>query len=180
MMSGRAVPQGTAFQNGIVMKGITEEYENRHLLAPSMKKVIFVSADACKGGSFINRNVFIVYNGGMQRHREAAIMYIEWTETAAGKIAGKVQGQEGYLQLKYDTDGCGCVVSGVTALWWVNEPEEGTEKVETNGIPLYVEKSKMIFLDEVMKIDFVPEANSFQLKSPNQILNPRMSFFNKI
>lgn len=41
MMSGRAVPQGTAFQNGIVMKGITEEYENRHLLAPSMKKVIF-------------------------------------------------------------------------------------------------------------------------------------------
>ncbi|MDO7488218.1 iron-sulfur cluster biosynthesis family protein [Peribacillus sp. NPDC096622] len=107
-------------------------------------------------------------------------MYIEWTETAAEKVAGKVQGQEGYLQLKYDTDGCGCVVSGVTALWWVNEPEEGTEKVETNGIPLYVEKSKMIFLDEVMKIDFVPEANSFQLKSPNQILNPRMSFFNKI
>jgi len=131
MMSGRVVPQETAFQSGIRMKGITEEYENRHLFTTSMKKVIFVSADACKGGSFFNRNVFIVYNGGMQRHREAAIMYIEWTETAAGKIAGKVQGQEGYLQLKYDTDGCGCVVSGVTALWWVNEPEEGAEKGAT-------------------------------------------------
>jgi peptidyl-tRNA hydrolase len=90
-----------------------------------MKKVISVRADLDKeAGSFVNRNVFIVYNGGMQRHREAAIMYIEWTETAAEKIASKVQGQEGYLQLKYDTDGCGCVVSGVTALWWVNEPEE--------------------------------------------------------
>jgi len=53
MMSGRAVPQGTAFQNGIVMKGITEEYENRHLLARSMKKVIFVSAEACKGRQFL-------------------------------------------------------------------------------------------------------------------------------
>ncbi|MFD6441426.1 iron-sulfur cluster biosynthesis family protein [Peribacillus sp. NPDC060186] len=107
-------------------------------------------------------------------------MYIEWTERAADKIASKIQGQEGFLQLKYDTDGCGCVVSGVTALWLVNELDEGNERVETNGISLYVEKSKMIFLDEVMKIDFVPEANSFQLKSPNQILNPRMSYFNKI
>jgi uncharacterized protein YqkB len=107
-------------------------------------------------------------------------MYIEWTERAAEKIASKIQGQKGYLQLKYDTDGCGCVVSGVTALWLVSELEEGTEKAETNGLPLYVETSKMIFLDEVMKIDFVPEANSFQLKSPNQILNPRMSYFNKI
>ncbi|MFJ7754818.1 iron-sulfur cluster biosynthesis family protein [Peribacillus muralis] len=107
-------------------------------------------------------------------------MYIEWTERAAGKIADKLEGQKGHLQLKYDTDGCGCVVSGVTALWLVDEVEEGTEKVETNGIPLFVEKSKMIFLDETMKIDFVPEANSFQLKSPNQILNPRMSFFNKM
>lgn len=34
-------------------------------------------------------------------------MYIEWTERAADKIADKIQGQEGFLQLKYDTDGCG-------------------------------------------------------------------------
>lgn len=49
MMSGRAVPQGTAFQNGIVMKGITEEYENRHLLERSMRKVISVRADLVYG-----------------------------------------------------------------------------------------------------------------------------------
>ena len=109
-------------------------------------------------------------------------MYIEWTERAAEKIAGKLADTDGrgYMQLKYDTDGCGCVVSGVTALWLLNEPEAGSERVETNGIPLYVETSKMIFLDEEMKIDFVPEVNSFQLKSPNQMLNPRMSYFNRM
>ena len=88
-------------------------------------------------------------------------MYIEWTERAAEKIAGKLADTDGrgYMQLKYDTDGCGCVVSGVTALWLLNEPEAGSERVETNGIPLYVETSKMIFLDEKMKIDFVPECS---------------------
>lgn len=106
-------------------------------------------------------------------------MYIKWTEKAAEKISDKIQEKEGHLQLKYDTDGCGCVVSGVTALWLVDELEEGNEKVETNGIPIFVEKSKTIFLDEVMTIDFVTEANCFQLKSPNQMLNPRMSYFTK-
>ncbi|WP_309476849.1 iron-sulfur cluster biosynthesis family protein [Bacillus sp. ISL-34] len=179
MMGGRAVPKGQPFilKNGIVMKG---RGVRESAFVRVNEEVIFMWADLAKGSSFFNRSVFIVYNGERKDIGRRAIMYIEWTETAAEKMAGKVQGQEGYLQLKYDTDGCGCVVSGVTALWWVNEPEEGTEKVETNGIPLYVEKSKMIFLDEVMKIDFVPEANSFQLKSPNQILNPRMSYFNKI
>ncbi|WP_328103998.1 iron-sulfur cluster biosynthesis family protein [Peribacillus simplex] len=145
-----------------------------------MKNVIFVWVILQKEAVSLTEAFLSFIMGECKDIGRRAIMYIEWTETAAEKIAHKVQGQEGYLQLKYDTDGCGCVVSGVTALWWVNEPEEGTEKVETNGIPLYVEKSKMIFLDEVMKIDFVPEANSFQLKSPNQILNPRMSYFNKI
>lgn len=107
-------------------------------------------------------------------------MYIEWTGRATEKLADKIQQQDGYLQLKYDTEGCGCVVSGVTALWLVNELDEGNQKVETNGLPLYVEKSKMIFLDEIMTIDFVTEANCFQLKSPNQILNPRMSYVNKL
>ncbi|MGE7779818.1 iron-sulfur cluster biosynthesis family protein [Peribacillus sp. NPDC097264] len=107
-------------------------------------------------------------------------MYIVWTDRAAEKLSDKIQGKEGHLQLKYDTDGCGCVVSGVTALWLVDELEEDNQKVETNGVPLYVEKSKMIFLDDIMTIDFVVEANCFQLKSPNQILNPRMSYFNKL
>ncbi|MFJ8256196.1 iron-sulfur cluster biosynthesis family protein [Peribacillus asahii] len=51
--------------------------------------------------------------------------------------------------------------------------------MDTNGPTIYVEKSKMIYLDEVMKIDFVESANCFMLKSPNEILNPRLSFYRK-
>ncbi|RFU62300.1 iron-sulfur cluster biosynthesis family protein [Peribacillus saganii] len=103
-------------------------------------------------------------------------MKIEWTETAVKAIREKTDGKSGLMKLKYDTDGCGCVVNGVTALWLVSTLDDDDERIETNNGPIYIEKSKAIFLDDEMKIDFVLEANSFQLKSPNQFLNPRMSF----
>lgn len=103
-------------------------------------------------------------------------MKIIFTERAEKKLKEKLQKHEGYhLKLKYDTDGCGCVVSGVTALWLVKELDGDDERIETNFVPIYVEKSKAIFLDEEMKIDFNEVAHTYMLISPRQILNPRMS-----
>jgi uncharacterized protein YqkB len=48
--------------------------------------------------------------------------------------------------------------------------------VETNSLPILVEKSKTVFLDEELKIDFSSSSNTFQLKSPGQIINGRMNF----
>ncbi|MFJ5621206.1 iron-sulfur cluster biosynthesis family protein [Peribacillus loiseleuriae] len=107
-------------------------------------------------------------------------MKIEWTEKAKQKMTEILNGQDGYMKLKYDTEGCGCVMSGVTALWLVRETEADDELVDTNLMPVYIERTKAVFLDEIMKIDFVPEVNSFQLKSPNGMLNPRLSYHNKM
>lgn len=106
-------------------------------------------------------------------------MKIEVTETAAERLSKRIAGKEGHLKLKYDIDGCGCVVSGVTALWLVRGLDEDDREIKTNAGSIYVEKSKEVFLDEDLKIDFSEKANCFQLKSPNQYLNPRMSFFDK-
>jgi uncharacterized protein YqkB len=106
-------------------------------------------------------------------------MEITVTETAAEKLSERVAGKDGYVKLKYDIDGCGCVVSGVTALWLVHELDDDDQEIKTNAGSIYVEKSKEVFLDEDLKIDFSEKANCFQLKSPNQYLNPRMSFFDK-
>ncbi|WP_419881275.1 iron-sulfur cluster biosynthesis family protein [Peribacillus sp. B-H-3] len=106
-------------------------------------------------------------------------MKIEWTEAAMKKIQEKLNGTKGLLKLKYDTDGCGCVVSGVTALWLVDEIDEEDLRVETRMGDIYLERSKVIFLDESMKVDFSPEANSFMLKTSNEILNPRLGFYNR-
>lgn len=107
-------------------------------------------------------------------------MEINITDRAIEKITEKKGEQEGYLKLKYDVEGCGCVMSGVTSLWLVDNLEEDDRAIETVIGQIYVEKSKEVFLNEQLIIDFSPSSNSFQLKSPNEYLNPRMSFINKI
>ncbi|MCM3704631.1 MULTISPECIES: iron-sulfur cluster biosynthesis family protein [Cytobacillus] len=106
-------------------------------------------------------------------------MEITLTELAAEKLSGRIAGKEGFIKLKYDIDGCGCVVSGVAALWLVEELDEDDREIQTNTGSIYVEKSKEVFLDENLTIDFSEKANCFQLKSPNQYLNPRMSLIDK-
>jgi uncharacterized protein YqkB len=102
-------------------------------------------------------------------------MEITITEIAAEKINAKIAGREGYLKLKYDTDGCGCAVNGVIAMWFVAKLNDDDFAIETNDRTIYLEKSKAVFFDEQMKIDFSTSTNCFQLKSPGQILNGHMS-----
>ncbi|AIM15523.1 MULTISPECIES: iron-sulfur cluster biosynthesis family protein [Neobacillus] len=106
-------------------------------------------------------------------------MEITITKEAVQKLNEKINGRKGYLKLIYDTEGCGCAVSGVAALWFTGEVDNNEEAIETNDRTVYIEKSKMVFFDEQMKIDFSPSTNSFQLKSPQQILNARMSLIIK-
>lgn len=106
-------------------------------------------------------------------------MEIVITEEAARKIDEKTAGREGFLKLVYDTEGCGWAVNGVAALWFTGEIDSDEVEINTNNRPIYIEKQKLVFFDEQMKIDFSGSANSFQLKSPQQILNARMSFLIK-
>jgi uncharacterized protein YqkB len=115
----------------------------------------------------------------MLKERGALNLEINITAEAAKKINERIEGQEGYLKLKYDTDGCGCAVNGVVALWFVPDLDADDIAIETNDRTVYAEKSKMVFFDEQMKIDFSSSTNCFQLKSPQQILNGYMSLIIK-
>ena len=106
-------------------------------------------------------------------------MKITITDHAAEKINQYKIGKDGWLKLKYDAEECGCVMCGVTNLWLVNELEEDDYEIQTNHGGIYVEKSKEVFLDDVLTIDFNQASHCFQLKSPNQYLNPRMSLLDK-
>ena len=106
-------------------------------------------------------------------------MHITFTEKALNQLKG-FNIKNGYLKLRYETDGCGCVVSGVNALWLVDQPDDGDITIETNAHPVLVEESKQVFLDDQLTIDFSDRTKMFLLKSPNQILTPRMSFLDRL
>lgn len=73
-------------------------------------------------------------------------MNITFTDKAIAKIQEKYgKASSTHLKLKYDTDGCGCVVSGVTTLWIVDEKEDDDVTIETNFVPVLVEKQSKYF-----------------------------------
>ena len=102
-------------------------------------------------------------------------MEIIWTERALEKLSDQLQGRGGHFHLKYETEGCGCVMSGVWNLFVLDEVPDGMKKWETNAYPVYINENHEVFLDEKILIDYTDGAGTFQLKSPNQYLNPMMS-----
>ncbi len=54
-------------------------------------------------------------------------MKIELTNEAIRKIQDKIENEKGHLKLKYDTEGCGCVVSGIPTLWFFYLPADGDD-----------------------------------------------------
>ena len=104
-------------------------------------------------------------------------MNIAISNTAQEVLKSKIGGKEGFLKIKYDTDGCGCGVTGIPVLEYVSHKENDDIEIDTDTMPVLLEKSKQVFYDENLKIDFSLSSNTFQLKSPGEILNGRMNFF---
>ncbi|WP_096188407.1 iron-sulfur cluster biosynthesis family protein [Evansella halocellulosilytica] len=81
------------------------------------------------------------------------------------------------LLIKYDTDGCGCVVSGVSKLLEIeNSGAYESVPCEPNTVRVAIEGQYKWAYDKQIMIDYSDTAKMFQLKSPNQMLNPRMTF----
>ncbi|MBG9796158.1 hypothetical protein ABD76_28495 [Paenibacillus dendritiformis] len=98
---------------------------------------------------------------------------MEVTPGAAEALRRKLDGpsgEEGYVKLIYDTDGCGCAVNGVPALWVVRERSAFDEELPNNaGLPLLIDRHQTVFYEERMKLDAGAIPGSFVLSSPQQI-----------
>ncbi|MBM7646195.1 uncharacterized protein YqkB [Scopulibacillus daqui] len=105
-------------------------------------------------------------------------MDIKFTNKAKEIIKGKLKENtaSGFLKLIYDTVGCGCVNDGVIHLAYVSEIEPDDIRVDTNEWPVYIQAQFEIYYNEEMTIDYLDKYQCFQLKSPNQIMNPRMKW----
>lgn len=81
------------------------------------------------------------------------------------------------LKLFYDTVGCGCVNDGVVYLGLVDQVDPNRDiLIKSDTYPVYIEKQYEIYYEEELILDFDHQYQCFQLKSPNQYINPRMRF----
>ncbi|MED0664835.1 iron-sulfur cluster biosynthesis family protein [Pseudobacillus badius] len=101
------------------------------------------------------------------------MMDIYITEEAAEKLGNKLTDGK-HVKLYYDTEGCGCGVNGIPLLWITSEVAPDDVKIETNAMPVYVEKPHMLFYADKLTIS-ASGANYYRLSSPGEILNGRMN-----
>ena len=102
-------------------------------------------------------------------------MFIFITENALRELKNRLKSNENILRLHYDTEGCGCAVSGVPALYLEQASQPNNQLAESNAeIKIFYNPEHLIFLGENLTIDFSEKANTFQLKTPNEMLSPRM------
>ncbi|OCA92689.1 iron-sulfur cluster biosynthesis family protein [Pseudobacillus wudalianchiensis] len=103
-------------------------------------------------------------------------MNIHITEQAARKLADRLD-EDKHLKLYYDTEGCGCGVDGIPVLWITDQMSPDDIEIETNAMPVVVEKSQMMFYADQLTID-ASGSNYYRLSSPGEILNGRMNIIN--
>ena len=98
-------------------------------------------------------------------------MFIHVTENAAAALMKYVQSPKERIRLVYDSEGCGCAVSGVVSLWLDDSEDSDEAPAESNhqALPLYYLRRQKIFFEDAVRLDYLPERRAFRLSSDGQI-----------
>lgn len=101
-------------------------------------------------------------------------MILQWSELAALELRARFGEGAAVWKLAFDSEGCGCAMNGVPAIWAIDAPEEDDLKADGNAIDVYYEKRHEVFFDESMRISYDPSARAFKLSSDGQIYSNRL------
>lgn len=106
-------------------------------------------------------------------------IHIELTDEAREKLE-KVSDSETAFQLVYDSEGCGCAVSGVPQLTQISKTDTtGLQNAGDKRLPLYIEPRHIVFFEPQLKLDYDRSKDSFRLTSDQQIYNHDMRLIRK-
>jgi len=78
------------------------------------------------------------------------------------------------FRLVYDTEGCGCAVNGVPALWAVDEAMPGDVAMDSGPLQLWHDPQQSVFFEDALRIAYSPQLQSFSLSSDNQTYTARL------
>ncbi|RKP56955.1 hypothetical protein D7Z26_02905 [Cohnella endophytica] len=101
-------------------------------------------------------------------------MIIHWSDDAIREIRLRYGSDATVWKLVSDSEGCGCAMNGVAALWAIQAPQEGELQAESNAFEVWYEKRHEVFFDESMRVTYQPEHRAFKLASDGQIYSNRL------
>lgn len=103
-------------------------------------------------------------------------MHITFSSTAIEQLTSYITDGTKQLKLLHDTEGCGCVVSGVPALQLVQEASVDDKLAQGDPFPFLYEPRHEIYYEPHLRINYDTERESYTLKSDNQIYTLNLRF----
>ncbi|CAM2788120.1 iron-sulfur cluster biosynthesis family protein [Paenibacillus sediminis] len=106
-------------------------------------------------------------------------MKIMLSNQAEDTIKQRLGQQPGVVRLVYDTEGCGCAVSGVPGLWITDKNEPNDMKMDSSAIPFWMDRRQAVFFDEDLQLDIQSGPQSFRLHSDSQFYGLNIKLIDK-
>lgn len=106
-------------------------------------------------------------------------MHIEWSERAIDEVTARFGDDAKPWKLVFDAEGCGCAVDGVPTLWHVASSEPEDVQIGSNVGQMWINPKHLIFFEDRLRIDYLPDHRSFKLASDGQIYTSRLKLENR-
>lgn len=108
-------------------------------------------------------------------------MFIELTDSAINQLKQYIHQPADRIKLVYDSEGCGCAVSGVAAVWITDQEDDDDVRAETNAadLPLYHLRRQEVFFEDKLRLDYREDRRAFRLSSDNQIYGTNLQPINR-
>lgn len=115
--------------------------------------------------------------------KEANLVEIQLTNEAANRLKSLMDTPHSMFKIVYDTDGCGCAVNGVPALWLIDsssplvQPE--SDHIASEEPKILYEARHEVFFEDKLILDYNVNTRSFKLSSTGQIYTNDLQVFDK-
>ncbi|CAM4286362.1 iron-sulfur cluster biosynthesis family protein [Paenibacillus alkaliterrae] len=103
-------------------------------------------------------------------------MHITFSNCAVERLSPYLSDGTKQLKLLHDTEGCGCVVSGVPALQLIMESSVDDKLAHGEPFPFYYEPRHEVYYEPRLRVDYDPQRSCFSLKSDSQIYTLHLRF----
>ncbi|GLX71467.1 iron-sulfur cluster biosynthesis family protein [Paenibacillus glycanilyticus] len=103
-------------------------------------------------------------------------MRITFTPAAVEALTPYIEDGQKQLKLLHDTEGCGCVMSGVPALQLIEQGGPDDRLAQGDPFPFWFEPRHEVFFEPELRIDYNAERYAYSLKSDNQIYTLNLRF----
>lgn len=106
-------------------------------------------------------------------------MDIRITERALRFLRGRIGSRSSTVRLVFDSEGCGCGVNGVPALWILPERDKDDLEIHNADIPVVVKRDHAVYFEEHLYLDSEETYPSFRLTGDGQLYGQNIRLLDK-